>query len=142
MLVDEALVETAVRETAEHMADPSYAQNAIADFIGAQPHLSHYLGGVASKLGGQESVLQLLFHGQVLSQCFERALGSPLPQIEPTTLDLAADGDALERLNEREAALASYVVSNLDAPTSRRYLARIALAMSLVSRPKTRRRAR
>jgi hypothetical protein len=133
MAIAEADVEAVVQETLVRMADAGFTQLAVAAFVQAQPHLCQYIGSRAPQLGGGDAVLQLLFHGSVIAECFRRATDREPPVVPLKTLDLASQGALFVRLTEREPALASYVASNTDSPVLREELARVGLAFSILS---------
>jgi hypothetical protein len=132
MAITEAQVETVVRDTEERMQDPGFAQLAVAAFVQSQPILSQYLATRAARLGGESSVLHLIFHAHIVGECFHHSLGRDLGEVDLVTLDRASQGDLLQRLAEREPAMASFVVSNTESVELREELARVGLAFSLL----------
>jgi hypothetical protein len=132
MAITEAQVETVVRDTEARMQDPGFAQLAVAAFVQSQPILSQYLATRAARLGGEGSVLHLIFHAHVVSECFREGLGRDPGEVDIVTLDRASEGDLLVRLSEREPAMASFVVSNTESAELREELARVGLAFSLL----------
>jgi hypothetical protein len=131
MSISEASVAAVVARVSESMKDPRFAQLAIGSFVQAQPHISQYLSAKAARIGGAQSVVHIVFHAEVLAECW-RAQDKSLDQVvEYRQLDLASQGDVTARFAEREPALASYVSSNVDDPVLRLEICRIGLALSL-----------
>ena len=129
MAVSEALVEQVVRETSQRMQDAQYAQLAIGHFAEQQPRVVQYLAAIAARLGGEEGVVQLAFHAELLCECLRRSSTRALPVVEWEALDVASREDPVAVFARREPALASYVASNLEAPAWRLELCRIGIAL-------------
>lgn len=132
MPILEANVADVVARVSERMKDPNYAQLAIGSFVQAQPHISQYLSAKAGRIGGAQSVVHIVFHAEVLAECWrvqDKVVDDVV--VEYRQLDLASQGDVTARFTEREPALASYVASNVDDPILRLEICRIGLALSL-----------
>ncbi len=133
MAISEAIVAKVVARVSESMKDASYAQLAIGGFVQAQPNISQYLSSKAPRLGGAQSIVHIVFHAEVLAECWRQAQGKPLDDVtvEYRQLDLASQGDVLVRFAQREPALSSYIASNVDDPLLRLELCRIGLALAI-----------
>jgi hypothetical protein len=137
MSIAEALVASVVAETSERMKDPQYVQLSLGEFVQSQRPLSQYLSSRAPKLGGAEALVTIVFHAQILCECLHRGLKIEVPAVDFPTLDRASRDDPAKRFAEREPALSSYVVSNVDEPALRLELQKVGLALALacVARP-------
>lgn len=126
--IPEQLVEEVVTETSERMAkDPSYAQLAVGNFVQVHPNVSRYVTAHSEALGG-EGVIHVVFHAEVMAECFRRHLGRDLRSVGFPELDAAAAGDTGARFREAQPALSDYLASNVDEPPMREVLALIGLA--------------
>lgn len=133
MPIAESLVADVVAHTSERMKDGSFAQLAVGNFVQRQPNLAQFLTAKAARLGGAGQLVELVFHAELMCECFRRALGRELPVVSFATLDLASQGEAKKRFAEREPALSSYVVSNVDAAAVQSELFRVGLALSMAA---------
>lgn len=129
--VPESAVLEVVEETSERMKDPSYAELAVGNFVETQPEISRFLSARASKLGGAQGMLEVVFHAELAQECLRRHRSKELAPVPLGTLDLASQGDPVGRLGEREPALASYIASNVEDAGVRTELCRVVLALSL-----------
>jgi hypothetical protein len=128
MKIPEALVEKVVAEVSKRMSEPSYAQTAVGSFVQSQPNVSRFVTALAKDLGGTEAVVHVVFHAQVLADCFRRQRGRSLPVLDFGDLDRAHAPDLEPIFTKKQPALASYVASNVDSPKMREVLAHLALA--------------
>jgi hypothetical protein len=128
MRIPEETVEAVVSDVSKKMASPSYAQVAVGSFVQTQPNVSRYISAHSDDLGGGEAVIHLVFHAEVLAECFRRELGRAIGALDFSDLDAAHHTDPLAELGRRQPAIASYVASNLDDDGSRKLLAHVALA--------------
>lgn len=132
MPISEAVVADVVSRVSERMKDARYAQLAVGAFVQSQPHISQFLSAKAARIGGAQSVVHIVFHAEVMAECFRQEEGTTDdPLVEYRNLDLASQGDVITRFAEREPALSSYVVSNVDEPVLRLELSRIGLALAI-----------
>jgi hypothetical protein len=131
MPIAEALVESVVADTSQRMKDPQYVQLALGEFVQSQRHLSQYLSSRAAKLGGAEALVTIVFHSQIICECFRRSLKADVPAVDFATLDRASRDDPAKRFAEREPALSSYVASNVEEAELRLELQKVGLALSL-----------
>ena len=77
-------------------------------------------------------MVHIVFHAEVMAECFRQHEGTTDDAlVEYRNLDLASQGDVMARFAEREPALSSYVVSNVDEPVLRLELSRIGLALAI-----------
>lgn len=127
--IPEAVVESVVSDVSKRMSDPTYSQLAIGSFAQAHPDASRFITAHLDDLGGGEGVMHAVFHAQVLNECFERHQGRSLTPIDFADLDAAAQGDPIEKLQERQPGLASYVASNVDEPAIKKLVSLIGVAM-------------
>lgn len=126
--IPEELVQQVVTETSERMSkDPNYAQLAVGNFVQAHPNVSRYVTAHSDSIGG-EGVIHVVFHAEVLAECFRRHLGRDIPSVGFAELDAAATGETTERFRESQPALADYVRSNVEEGAMRDVLALIGVA--------------
>ena len=126
--IPEQLVQQVVTETSERMSkDPNYAQLAVGNFVQAHPNVSRYVTAHSDAIGG-EGVIHVVFHAEVLAECFRRHLGRDIPPVGFAELDAASSDATTDRFREAEPALADYVRSNIDEEPMREVLALIGLA--------------
>jgi hypothetical protein len=127
--IPESLVAEVVSHTSEQMAkDPTYSQLAVGSFVEAHPDVSRYVTANTATIGG-EGVIHVVFHAEVMAECFRRHLRRELPPVGFAVLDaVASDGDATGRFAKSQPALADYVNSNVDEDPIRQILALIGLA--------------
>lgn len=128
--IAEELVEEVVGETSQRMGtDPTYTQFAVGSFVQAHPDVSRYVTANTEELGG-EGVIHVVFHAQVLAECFRRHLGRELPPVRFRDLDAAASSEeaAIDRFRMAQPALSGYLASNVDEEPLRSVLALIGLA--------------
>lgn len=126
--IPENLVEQVVAQTSERMAaDAGYAQLAVGSFVQAQPSVSRYVTANTDSLGG-EGVIHVVFHAEVMAECFRSHLGRDVPPVGFAELDAASSGDRFERFREAQPALADYLQSNVEEEPVRDVLALIGLA--------------
>ncbi len=130
MSVPEQLVQNVVFEVSQRMSDPTYAQLAIGSFAESHPDAGRYIALQLSRVGGDELIVNALFHAEVIHQCFRRHLGRDLDAVGFPNLDRASQGDVEKRCEREEPALASYVASNADDAHMRKLLALLTLAMN------------
>jgi hypothetical protein len=133
MKIPEALVEKVVADVSKNMKDPNYAQTAVGSFVESQPNASRFVTALAGDLGGTEAVVHVVFHAQVLAECFRRQRGRALAAIDFADLDRAHTTDLEAQFAKKQPALASYVASNVDTPKMREVLAHLALAFDAAS---------
>lgn len=131
--IPEKVVEEVVGEVSQKMADPSYAQVAIGSFAQSHPDTGRFITAHLDELGGGEGVMHAVFHAEVLNECFRRHHGRSLSPVGFEVLDMASQGDPVEKLEKLQPALASYVASNVDDPAMRKLLALIGVAMDEMS---------
>ncbi len=134
--VPEDVVARVVTRTSERMAsDPTFTQLAVGSFVQAHPDVSRYVTANTETLGG-EGVIHVVFHAEVMAECFRQHLGRDLPPVDFATLDAAAsaDGDAPVRLHDLQPALSGYLASNVDEEPVRMILALIGLAFDRAAR--------
>lgn len=121
-------MEEVVARTSERMsADPNYAQLAVGNFVQQHPNVSRYVTANSDSIGG-EGVIHVVFHAEVLAECFRTHLGSDIPSVGFAELDAAAAGDREKRFREAQPALADYLRSNVEEEPMREVLALIGLA--------------
>jgi hypothetical protein len=130
MAVPEETVAQVVGEVSGQMSDPQYGQLALGDLIQRNPDLARYVSAKADKLGGEEQVVQTLFHAHVLSECVRAHRGSHPPPVGFAELDAVFEHDSLSALQRREAGLADYIRSNVEGEVPQQTLALIGLALS------------
>ena len=132
MPISEAVVAEVVARVSESMKDPSYAQLAVGGFVQAQPHISQYLSAKAARIGGAQSVVHIVFHAEVMAECFRHGQDKHVDDVvvEYRSLDRASRGDVMAEFQKREPALSSYVASNVDEEPLRLELCRIGLAFA------------
>lgn len=131
--IPEKVVAEVVTEVSERMRDPGYAQLAIGSFAEAHPDAGRFIAAHLDELGGGEAVMQVVFHAEVIHECFRRHLDRSLPRVGFRDLDAVANGELVDALQKRQPALADYVASNVDDEASRSLLAHVALAMADVA---------
>jgi len=131
MPVPETLVASVVADTSRRMSDPQFAQVAVGHFAQAQADLASYLSSRASRIGGAQGVLEVVFHAELLCECLRQHHGKELPRVPLRLLERAAKGDAVAEFAAAEPALASYVASNVDGEPVRVELCRVGLALKL-----------
>ncbi|MEM9194469.1 MAG: hypothetical protein AAGF12_35155 [Myxococcota bacterium] len=127
--IPEEVVESVVSDVSKRMADPNYAQVAVGSFVQKQPDVSRFLTAHAEDLGGGEAVIHVVFHAEVLAECFRRHRGQSASVIDFVDLDEATTDDLSGTFAKRQPALASYVASNIDDRKARDLLAHVGLAL-------------
>ncbi len=129
MPVPEPIVAAVVAEVSGRMADPNYVQMAVGTFALAHPDVSRYVTAHSDDIGGGEGVIHVVFHAQVLAECFERHRERATPPIGFTDLDAVATKDAMGALAKTQPAMASYLASNVDSGQLRELIAHVGLAL-------------
>jgi hypothetical protein len=135
-LIPEQIVAEVVARTSERMAkDPAFPQLAVGSFVQSHPDVSRYVTANSDTLGG-EGVIHVVFHAEVMAECFRSHLARDLPAVDFATLDAAAsgEGEIAERLRQLQPALSGYLESNVDDEPLRQTLALIAIAFDKVAR--------
>jgi hypothetical protein len=112
------------------MGDPSYPQLAVGNFVQNHPDVSRFVTAQADNLGGGEAVIHVVFHAEVLAECFRRHGKADLVAVDFAALDRASTEDPMSEFDRVQPALASYVASNVDSPALRGILAHIGLAFT------------
>ncbi len=133
MPIPEDVVAGVVSDVSGRMSNPNYGQVAVGSFAQAQPNLSRYLTAHVSDLGSGEAVIHVVFHAEVLSECFRRHRGRSLSVVDFDDLDEAHSDDLVGEFKKKEPALAGYVMSNVDDEAAQRLLAHVALAFGRIS---------
>ena len=128
--VEEATVQSVVTSVSTRMADPSFGQIAIGSFAQHHPDAGRFITAQHEQLGGSDGVVHAVFHAQVLNECFERHLGRALRPVTFRDLDAASGPAVVQRFDEAQPSLSSYVVSNVDDGKMREVLALVGLAMT------------
>ncbi|MCA9601151.1 MAG: hypothetical protein R3A78_03795 [Polyangiales bacterium] len=138
--IPESTVAAVVAEISQKMANPSFAQVAIGTFVERHPDAGRFVSLQAKELGGSESVVHVIFHAQVISECFRQHTGNEVPTLTFALLDAATRPDPLAALGKSEPALRDYLEANVDQAPVRTSVAHLALAMrgvpNLGGRPK------
>jgi hypothetical protein len=134
MPVLEEQVAAVVADISERMKDPNFAQLAVGAFVDSQPQIVRFLSSKASRLGGGQALMELVFHAEVIRECLTRGRsGREVPEVDYPLLDKASQGDFTQTFTTREPHLANYVASNLEQPGQRAELCRVGLALCLAS---------
>jgi hypothetical protein len=131
--IPEKVVAQMVEEASIKMADPTYAQTMVGNWVQAQPIATKYMTAHVKELGGAEQVVNLVFHAQLLASCFLRHSGRSVPKMSFADLDAVSSGERDAELRRRQPALADYLQANVEGAEMRRVLALIALAMDHVT---------
>src|SRR5690606_6978456 len=103
--IPEKVVAEVVTEVSERMRDPGYAQLAIGSFAEAHPDAGRFIAAHLDELGGGEAVMQVVFHAEVIHECFRRHLDRSLPRVGFRDLDAVANGELVDALQKRQPAL-------------------------------------
>jgi len=130
MEIPEETVAKVVLEVSQRMSDPSYPQLAVGNFVQSHPDVSRFVTALADKIGGAEGVIHVVFHAEVMAECFRRHFKRDLRPVDFPALDRASTDDHMAKFNKGQPALASYLVSNVDSAAIRDVLAHIGLAFA------------
>ncbi len=134
MPVSEAEVAAVVADISERMKDPNFVQLAVGSFVEGQPQITRFLSAKATRLGGAQALMELVFHAEVLRECLvKNRAGREVPEVDYPLLDRASQGDFTQTLTAREPHLANYVASNVEQPAQRAELCRVGLSLCLAA---------
>ena len=128
--IPESTVAAVVNEVSGHMKNPQYAELAVGDFVTAHPDAGRFISAQAKELGGSEAVVHVIFHAQVLAECFRKHRKRRLAPVTFPVLNRHASKDCLGTLAKVEPALHDYLAANVDEPRQREAIAHLALAMN------------
>lgn len=133
--IPEATVAAVVSEISERMKNPKFAELAVGDFVQSHPDAGRFVTAQAKALGGSEAVVHVIFHAQVIAECFRKHGRTRIRPVSFAALDRAAGENRLAALSQVEPALADYIGSNVEAPAEREAIAHISLAIRDLSFP-------
>ena len=134
--IPESLVATVVQEVSQKMRAPEYAQAAVGAFVQRHPDVGRWVAAQASDVGGPAGVATVIFHAELLNECYRRHAGKHPSTVRFTTLDAAAKrGDPLESLRTKQPALHDYLAANVEGAKPTKVLATIALALHALAAP-------
>jgi hypothetical protein len=133
--IPEALVATVVREVSQKMKSPEYAQTAVGAFVQRHPDVGRWVAAQAADVGGAAGVATVIFHAELLNECYRRHAGKNPSTVRFTTLDVAAKGDPLKSLGTKQPALHDYLAANVEGAKPTKVLATIALALHALAAP-------
>jgi hypothetical protein len=131
-LTNEQVAEV-VAEASKKMSDPNYSAIMVGGFVQSQTPAAQFIGAHDQELGGAESVVNVIFHCALVSTCFQRGGGRTPRTLGYEDLDGAARGKPLDNLAKVQPAVADFIKTNIEHPTSQELVALIALAFHHVS---------
>jgi hypothetical protein len=130
--IPEKVVAQMVQEASVKMSDPSYAQTLVGTWVQAQPAATKYMTAHVKELGGPEAVVSMVFHAQLLANCFLRHAGRSVRKMSFAELDAVASEDRDGDLKKRQPALFDYLQANVENAEMRKVLTLVALGMDYV----------
>ena len=131
--IPEKVVAEMVQEASAKMADPTYAQTMVGNWVQAQPIATKYMTAHVKELGGAEQVVSMVFHAQLLASCFLRHTGRSVRKMTFAELDAVSEGDREAALRRCQPAIADYLEANVESLEMRRILTLMALGMDYVT---------
>ena len=133
--IPESLVASVVRDVSQKMKSPEYAQAAVGAFVQRHPDVGRWVAAQASEIGGAAGVATVIFHAELLNECYLRHAGKSPSTVKFTTLDAASKGNPLQSLANKQPALHDYLAANVEGPKPTKVLATIALALHALAGP-------
>jgi hypothetical protein len=114
MKVSEEAISKVVGEASEHLSEDHYISGQVDRLRSQQPHITQYVIAHQAELS-VEGVVTTLFHVALIHRSIIEATGSSPAMVDFAGLDDAATSTpTLEKLNEIEPNIASYIASNID----------------------------
>src|SRR5690349_2693617 len=96
--IPETLVAAVVKDVSQKMKSPEFAQAAVGAFVQRHPDVGRWVAAQAADVGGAAGVATVIFHAELLNECFKRHGGKDPGTVKFNTLDVAAKGNALASL--------------------------------------------
>lgn len=121
-------VAAVVTEASQKMSDPNYSAVMVGEFVQRQQHVAHFISAHDRELGGAESIVNVIFHCALVSQCFQRN-GGRIRMLTYEDLDGAARGEPLVRLEQAQLPLHEFIKANIENEDAQKLVAMIALAI-------------
>jgi hypothetical protein len=121
-------VAAVVTEASQKMSDPNYSAVMVGEFVQRQTPVAQFISAHERELGGAESIVNVIFHCALVSQCFQRN-GGRIRTLTYEDLDGAARGEPLVRLEEAQLPLHEFNKANNENEDAQNLVSMIALAI-------------
>jgi hypothetical protein len=121
-------VAAVVTEASQKMSDPNYTAVMVGEFVQRQTQIAHFISAHERELGGAESIVNVIFHCALVTQCFQRN-GGRIRTLSYEDLDGAARGEPLIRLEQAQLPLHEFIKANIENEDAQKLVAMIALAI-------------
>src|SRR5262245_35380362 len=113
MKIREETIAKVVAEVSKGGGNPRYVEQTVGSFMRQQHIVGNYISAHEGDLG-VEGVVLVLLHASVLLRAVEREAGAPLPVLNPSALDAAAQKPpSAETFAAEQPAIADYLGANV-----------------------------